>query len=133
TGERLTQNAQYDPNYSRSPDSNDIPQRLVLGYMWELPLGRHRPYLSTGVLSQIIGNWQISGITVLQSGIPLRIVAPDNTGLLNFVYNVGRGNRLCDPVLPAGQRTPDKYFNTSCFVAAPPFTMPNDSLNQPRL
>jgi hypothetical protein len=101
--------------------------------MWEIPFGRHRPYLSTGVLSQIIGNWQISGITVFQRGIPLRISAPDNTGLLNFVYNVSRANRVCDPVLPSGQRSPDKYFNTSCFVAAPPFTIPSDSLNQPRL
>ena len=133
TGERLGQNAFYNPNYNRSLDSNDVPQRLVLGYMWEVPFGRHRPYVSTGVLSQIIGNWQISGITVFQRGIPLRISAPDTTGLLNFVYNVSRANRVCDPVLPSGQRSPDKYFNTACFVAATPFTIPNDSLNQPRL
>jgi hypothetical protein len=133
TGEVGPQDALYNPNYSRGLNTNDIPQRLVLGYMYEIPLGKRRPHLSTGPLASIIGNWQVSGITVIQSGIPLRIAAPDNTGLLDFGLNVGRGNRLRDPVLPAGQRSTDRWFDTSAFVQAPPYTMPNDSITQPRL
>jgi len=127
------QNALYNPNYSRSLDPNDVPQRVVLSYVWEVPLGKGKPRLSRGSVGQVIGNWQLSGITVFQSGVPIRIAGPDNTGLLNFPLNSGRGNRLRDPVLPADERSTERWFDTGAFVAAPPFTMPTDSLMQPRL
>jgi len=133
TGEVGGQNNLYNPNYNRALSTNDIPQRLVFGYMYEIPFGQRRPFLSSGLVSKIIGNWQVSGVTVLQRGIPLRIAAPDNTGLSDFALNVGRGNRLKDPVLPSDQRTTDRWFDTSAFAVAPPFTIPNDSLIQPRL
>ena len=63
----------------------------------------------------------------------LLIAAPDNTGLADFALNVGRGDRLKDPVLPSDQRTTDRWFDTTAFAAAAPFTIPNDSLIQPRL
>jgi hypothetical protein len=132
-GERGPQNALYDPNYSRALESNDVPQRLVLSFLYELPVGYGKPYLSRGLLSHIVGNWQFSGITVFQSGIPLRIAASDTTGLLDFSLNVGRPNRSRDPVLPSSERTGDRWFDTGAFSIAPPFTMPNDSLTQPRL
>ena len=40
-GERGPQNALYDPNYSRSLESNDVPQRLVLSFLYELPVRSH--------------------------------------------------------------------------------------------
>ncbi len=133
TGETGPQDAFYNPKYSRSISPNDIPQRLVVSEMYELPFGKGRAYLSRGTVGQVIGNWQVSGIVVVQSGIPLRIAASDNTGLLDFGLNVGRANRLKDPVLPKGERTLSRYFDTSAFVIAPPFTMPTDSITQPRL
>lgn len=133
TGEVGGQNNLYNPNYNRALSTNDVPQRLVFGYMYEIPFGQKRHWVSSGLASKIIGNWQVSGVTVLQRGLPLRIAAPDNTGLADFALNVGRGNRLKDPVLPSGERTTDRWFDTSAFAIAPPFTMPNDSLIQPRL
>jgi hypothetical protein len=133
SGERGPQNARYNPNYSRSLEANDVPQRLVLSFLYELPIGYGKPYLSRGLLSQIVGNWEFGGITVFQSGIPLRIAASDTTGLLDFSLNVGRPNRSGDPVLPGSERTPDRWFDTSVFSIAPPYTIPNDSLTQPAL
>ncbi len=133
SGERGPQNALYNPNYSRSLESNDVPQRLVFSFLYELPFGYKKPYLSTGWLGQIVGNWQFSGITVFQKGIPLRIAASDTTGLLDFALNVGRANRSKDPVLPSSERTTDLWFDTSAFSIAPQFTLPNDSLTQPKL
>jgi len=125
------QNALYNPNFSRALDTNDVPQRLVFSYLYELPFGKHKAYLSKGLAGQLIGDWQISGITVFQSGIPLRIAGPDTTGLPDFSLNVGRGNRTCNPVL--SNPTTARYFDTSCFSAAPPFTLPTDSWTQPSL
>jgi hypothetical protein len=40
---------------------------------------------------------------------------------------------LKDPVLPKDERTTERYFDTSAFQNAPAFTIPTDSLTQPRL
>ncbi len=125
-------NGLYNPNYNRSIEANDVPQRLVLSYIYDIPLGKGKSYLSHGVPAVMFGGWEVSGISVLQSGRPILITAPDQTNLYDFSYTNGRANRICNPVLSTGQ-TDSHWFNTSCFQAAPPFTIPNDSLSQPNL
>jgi hypothetical protein len=129
----LPVNAMFDRRAGRGPESNDIPQRLVLSYIWDVPFGKGRPYLAKGPASYVLGNWQLSGITVFQRGRPLLITAPDLTGLFNFAYTNGRANRFHDPVLSGDQKTTDRYFDITAFAQAPPFTLPNDSFTQPRL
>ena len=36
-------------------------------------------------------------------------------------------------MLPSSERTYDRYFDTGAFAIAPAYTLPNDSLTQPRL
>jgi hypothetical protein len=124
-------NALYDPKYNRSLDANDTPHRLVISHLWELPFGKGRPYLNEGILSRILGNWQFSGITVLQAGRPILISAPDNTGLYEFAYTNGRADRLKSGKIDNATRT--QWFDTSAFRPAAPFTVPTDSLSQPDL
>jgi hypothetical protein len=53
--------------------TQDISQRLVISYVWELPVGRSRHFLS-GIprgLNLVIGGWQINGITTFTTGQPL--------------------------------------------------------------
>ena len=103
-------NALYDPKYNRSIDANDTPHRLVFSHLWDLPFGKGRPWLQDGVLSRVLGNWQFSGITVLQAGRPILISAPDNTGLLDFSYTNGRADRLHSGVID--NPTEEKWFDT---------------------
>lgn len=131
--EAFPHNALYDARYNKTIEPNDIPQRLVMSYVYDLPFGWKRRFLSQGFLARVIGAWQVSGITVFQSGTPIRIAAADTTNLLDFSLSVGRANRLKDPVLPAEERTTERYFDTSAFAIAPPFTIPTDSVTQPRL
>jgi len=44
------------------------PQRLVVNYVWNLPLGQH-----TGALGVIANGWSWSGVTVVQNGQPIDI------------------------------------------------------------
>jgi len=125
-------NALYNPKYNRSLEANDLTHRLVLSYVWDTPIGIGKPYLSHGVVGRVLGNWEVTGITVIQGGRPILITAPDNTHLLNFSYTNGRANRLHDPVLSHGQGT-QEWFDTTAFAEAPAFTVPNDSLSQPHL
>jgi hypothetical protein len=124
-------NALYDPKYNRGLDANDTPHRLVLSHVWDLPFGIGMPHLSRGIAARILGNWQFSGITVLQAGRPILISAPDNTGLYEFAYTNGRADRLSSGVIDNPTKT--KWFDTEAFRPAARFTVPTDSLSQPDL
>jgi len=125
-------NGLYAPNYNKSIEANDVSQRLVLSYVYDFPVGHGKKYLNHSIAATVLGGWEMSGISVFQGGRPILITAPDNTGIFDFGYTNGRANRLCNPVLTTGQ-TDNHWFNTTCFAAAPAFTIPNDSLSQPNL
>ena len=124
-------NSLYNPKYNRSIDANDVPQRLVGSYIYDLPFGKGRKFLQHGIASSVLGNWELSGIVVVQKGTPLLITAPDQTNLINFISTAGRANRIGSCGLPSGQQSDSKWFNTASFVTAPAYTLPTDSLSQP--
>ncbi|MEO7146035.1 MAG: TonB-dependent receptor [Bryobacteraceae bacterium] len=125
-------NSLYDPNYNRGLEANDVPQRLVLSYIYDLPGGPGKRYLNHGIAGTVLGGWEVSGISVFQSGRPILITAPDQTGIYDFSYTNGRANRLHTGVLATGQ-TDNHWFDTTAFVPAAAYTIPTDSLSQPNL
>jgi hypothetical protein len=62
----------------RGPSDFDIPQRLVANYVLELPFGRGKPYLTSGVASAILGGWRTSGVYTFASGRPLTVTSGSN-------------------------------------------------------
>lgn len=82
------QPAQPMNSYARGEEKGlsyfDVPHRLVVSYVWELPFGRGKPYLNRGgVLDYALGGWQLSGITQMQSGNPWSVLVagdPANVG-----------------------------------------------------
>jgi hypothetical protein len=53
----------------------DVPNRLVLNYLWEVPGPK------SGFLKHVLGGWQLSGITAYQSGRPFTIwIGVDSNG-----------------------------------------------------
>ena len=88
--------------------------------MWDLPIGQGL----TGVARQVVQGWQLNGILTLQSGLPFQEVTTDdrsNTG----AFWIPRPNRICNGNLPVGQRRPEHWFDTSCFVEPAPNTYGN--------
>ncbi len=69
-----SQPSQFDRNYAYA--GYDRPHMVQLGFVYELPWARE----SSGVLAQIVKNWQVNGIGSWLSGTPFT-VAGDN-GLL---------------------------------------------------
>jgi Carboxypeptidase regulatory-like domain len=57
----------------RAWDVNTVPQRFTLAYVYALPFGKGTTWLTRGPLVPILGNWQVSGVTTLQSGYPLSV------------------------------------------------------------
>jgi hypothetical protein len=65
----------YDLAADKSVDSTDIPQSLVLNYVYELPVGRGKKFGGgmNAIADEVVGGWQVSGITHVQAGFPLSI------------------------------------------------------------
>ena len=86
----------------------DAPHRINVSSIWSLPFGKGRAMLSNsnGVVSRLVGGWELSGIYSIQSGFAL----PWG----NVIYN-GNPN---DIQLPLDQRTPEHWFNTANFETA---------------
>jgi hypothetical protein len=69
----------------------------------------------------IARQWQVSAIVTLTSGPPFTpTLSTDVAGVGSF--NTQRPNRTSDGNLPAGQRGPDRWFDTSAFPVGAPGT-----------
>ena len=62
-------NADYRSLKSYSP--NDVPMRLVVSYIYELPFGKGKRFALRGPVNLLLGGWQLSGIYSYQNGLPL--------------------------------------------------------------
>src|SRR5262249_10235859 len=74
------------------------------------PFAKH----AKGLVRQVAGGWQLNSITALQTGLPFHVTATDRSNTATSFG--GRPNRLCNGNLPADQRSPQKWFDTSCFA-----------------
>ena len=72
-----------DAEYSRG--LRDIPHRVVLSPIDELPFGEGKPWASSGAANRIIGGWTVSAIASWESGSPINITQADNTGSYGVV------------------------------------------------
>jgi hypothetical protein len=112
-----------DRRSARGPSTFDVKQRLVLSAVYELPFGRG----GSGALNRVMGNWQLNSIATFQSGLPFTpTMAASN---LNNAGAYQLPNRTCHGELPSDQRSVSRWFDTSCFVAPPPFTYGNSGIN----
>lgn len=98
----------------------DVRQRFTFSYIYELPFGRGRKYLpgSNAIVDGVLGGWSLNGITTFMTGNWYSVtVAGDRANVGAFPFQ--RANRSCDGNLPRGERTVERYFDTSCFAVTP--------------
>ncbi len=111
THSRFMQATEYlnptDPLPTEVVSDTDYPNRFALSAIYELPFGKGRQFLagSNGIVSRIVGGWQIQGVYTYQSGAPL------SWG--NYIYN---GN-FKDLVIPSDQQSLSQWINNTGFVA----------------
>jgi hypothetical protein len=111
-----------DLKAERGPAEFDVTHRLVTSYTFELPWGRNRRWgqFRNSAAQLVLGNWQVSGIHVLQGGLPLTATLGGATVLNLGSDRVGRPNLVADPELPRSQRTVERWFNTDAFTIPVP-------------
>ena len=66
-----------DPSADRGNCDQDIRHRNVLSYIYEIPLYKDQ----RGFAGKVLGGWQMSGVTVLQTGTPFNITEPTDRSL----------------------------------------------------
>ncbi len=99
------------------------PHRRV-NHNWELPFGKGRQFVSTGPLSHIIGNWNITGIWTLSTGE--KFTANSAAGVSNSAGGGGdRPNRLKNGNLPTSERTIDRWFDLTAWASPALFNYGN--------
>ena len=106
----------FELRREKANSSYDVRQRLVLNYVAELPVGRGKNHLNTGLVGRVLEGWSWSGVATLQTGFPFEIFAPgidsDATGATQ------RASYAASPqVVPFSPLRPVTGPNVGQFVA----------------
>jgi len=131
----------YNRRSFRSLDGFDVPQRLVLGSVLDLPFGRGKKFASdvNGVANKVIGGWGVDTIITFQKGFPIIIGGcPGPLGSLG-IPGVGcsRPTKTGPASLTSGslETRLTHWFNTSVFTNGTPgvYNYGNDPRAEPNI
>ncbi len=105
----------------------DRLHNLVFSFFYELPVGPNGHWLRSGVLSHILGGWQVGGFLIAQSGLPIGFSASGAT--LRAPGNTQRPDAGGTPKVLGGIGPGAPWFDTSVFSAPAPATWGNVGRN----
>jgi hypothetical protein len=94
-----------DPMPAYTISDQDVPHRLSMSFIYELPFGKGRALLGNAPrgANALVSGWQVQGIFVRQTGFPL--------GFGNMLF-YGDIKKIA---LDKSERTVDRWFDTSMF------------------
>jgi hypothetical protein len=104
-----------DPERSWARRGEDRLHNFAASWVYHLPIGPQGRWLQSGLLSHILGNWQVSGVFVAQSGTPINFEA--NGATLRAPGNQQRPNASGKPEVLGGIGAGNLWFDTSVFSA----------------
>lgn len=115
----------------RSLSSQDVPQRMAVSYVLDLPFGQGRKFLANidNHWNTVVGGWGVDGVTTFQRGFPLVF----SNGQPNDTTLFGAGSRPnavpgCDRTTPGNAVARlGEWFNATCFSAPANFTFGDES------
>ncbi len=131
----------YNLRGERSLDGFDVPQRLVIGSVLDLPVGRSKAIGGnmSPLADKVVGGWGVNTIITFQSGYPIGVGgcpgALSNSGLQD--PGCARPTRTAYSHLLGGSRTEKikEWYDTSKFTAGDPtnFGYGTDSRVEPNI
>jgi hypothetical protein len=117
----------YDLARNRASSNFDQRHVVAISYIYDLPI-----FKGTGFTHSLLGGWQVSGITTIQTGSPFTVInggggtlstPSDNAGVANGIGTTASypdliGNPHSNiPVTPPGSSYGPSYGNPAVFVA----------------
>jgi hypothetical protein len=113
TGNDQVPNNSYNFDYDYGPLDYDIRHRDVTTFIYRMPTLK-----SPKIVGAILGQWDLSGVINLQSGMPFTVT--DSGGTAINVGGVGTGGQrpylLHNPNLPKDKRSINGWFDTTAFA-----------------
>lgn len=106
------------PQWEWGHSSFDVRHRFTLSYIYQLPIGHGKRFLSgiSGAAEQVLGGWQIAGITTVSSGN--WFTPNDSNGSFSNSDGAQYPNVVADPNSSA-HCLPGTFFNTCAFTDPP--------------
>ena len=103
----------------------NVQNRIALSPVIELPFGKNKTYFNNGLMSNLLGGFQLSGVYQYDSGRPFTIA--ENQNRSGSVYGVDRPNLIGNP--NNGPKTRNQFFNTAAFTVSQWGTFGNEGRN----
>jgi hypothetical protein len=111
----------------------DRRHQFLLNYNYEFPFGERKHFLNKGGgLARVLGGWQMSGVSTIESGTPYtaRLLGNVGNNARTGAYFSERAQATGLPVsLVGSDRTGSRYFNTAAFTLPPPGQLGNAGRN----
>jgi len=124
-------NFNYAPMFQRNRATAgfDVPQNFQIGWVYELPFGKNKSYVSSGFGAMILGGWQLSGREAMYVGTPFTVGAPD-TSLNDAGTNTQTANQVLPSVQFLGHVGPGEYYyNPAAFAPVTTQNFGNSGIN----
>ncbi len=128
----------YHTNLDYGISSHDVPQSFVTALVYDLPYGdgKHWGGSAPRVVKEVLGNWQVSTVVRLASGLPIGpVIESQNNQLNNYGFpGPTLPNLISSNVTPSNQNPDGNWINPAAFSAPAPYTLGNapQRLNQLR-
>jgi hypothetical protein len=115
----------YDLEDEYSIGILDVPHKLVVAPIFELPFGDGKRWAQSGVAAAILGDWTVSAIVTMESGFPVSIsVSSQNTQAFTRMQ---RANPGTGPVETSGsdqdRMEPGLWLDRTGFAQPAAFTL----------
>jgi hypothetical protein len=134
SGDTLWPSNSYNLAAEYGPSQFNLPRRLVLSYLYDLPFGSGQAYLTHGFLAPVVGGWRLGGILTLADGTSISATQLGDTAGLGVQSNEPDATA----VKPIPQhRTANNFWNSAAFdytnpdLTYRPGTMSRDVLYTP--
>jgi len=126
---------QFNRRAEKSIANTGVPHRVTLSYSYQLPMGKGKPWLSSGLANRIFGGFAMAGIHTYQAGGPIRITTPNGLPIFNGYLrpnrvsgapiSIGSGRGEFQPLNTLSGQQGDLYLNRNAFSTPGPFTLGN--------
>jgi len=119
-----------DLKREKSLSSTDASQRLVVAYVYDVPMGRGKAFLPniSRAADEVLGGWGLQGITTLMKGFPVGI-----NQSLDRVDSFGNGGARPNQVSGCQKTVSGNaisklhgWWNPACYTNSDPFTWGNE-------
>ena len=102
----------------RSSTNIDVRHNLTVNAIYELPFGKGKQFLTSGVPAGIFGGWELAGIAYARTGLPVNISMTRKANQLpDGNTSSQRPNLVPGVPIYAANQSIDHWFNPAAFAA----------------